>query len=176
MLNETRKKIIVNEITYWKKNRMLPEQYCNYLLALYTEGHLDDESEKEVRRKKFWNSQFLFFLLVPLNLFLIHFTELSITLQIPFSLFLALFGILFAFYYSKKGKSFQIPLLVSGLNILVSSAFFMAEIFPNNDEMLYIIIFLNCAVWLFTGWKFRLPSFLISGILAVVFVLAAIFI
>ena len=35
-MDENRKQIIINEIIYWKKNRMLPEHYCDFLLALYT--------------------------------------------------------------------------------------------------------------------------------------------
>ena len=33
-MDETRKQIIINEIHYWKKNHLLPEQYCDFLLAL----------------------------------------------------------------------------------------------------------------------------------------------
>ena len=37
-MNESRKQIIINEIGYWKKNQILPEQYCDFLLALYTKA------------------------------------------------------------------------------------------------------------------------------------------
>lgn len=36
-MNEKRK-IILKEIEYWRKNKVLPEQYCDFLTALYTEG------------------------------------------------------------------------------------------------------------------------------------------
>ncbi|MEK4065574.1 hypothetical protein [Peribacillus sp. FSL R5-0717] len=35
-MDEMRKKIIIQEINSWKESRMLPEQYCNYLLALWS--------------------------------------------------------------------------------------------------------------------------------------------
>ena len=51
-MNESRKQIIINEIIYWKKNRMLPEHYCDFLLALYTKGNgLQDQSQKSRLRK-----------------------------------------------------------------------------------------------------------------------------
>ena len=37
-MDENRKQIIIKEIGYWKNNKLLPEQYCDFLLALYTEG------------------------------------------------------------------------------------------------------------------------------------------
>lgn len=37
-MQDQRKKIIVNEIEHWRKNHLLPEHYCIFLLNLYTEG------------------------------------------------------------------------------------------------------------------------------------------
>ncbi|MCS0823668.1 hypothetical protein NX029_06770 [Cytobacillus firmus] len=47
-MDENRKKVIVNELLYWKKSRMLPDRYCDYLLALYTEG----SQPKEIKKHK----------------------------------------------------------------------------------------------------------------------------
>ncbi len=46
-MDETRKQIIINEIEYWKEHHLLPEQYCDFLLALYTEGNGIEKKEKE---------------------------------------------------------------------------------------------------------------------------------
>lgn len=37
-MTNPRKKIILNEILFWKQNKLLPEHYCDFLAALYTEG------------------------------------------------------------------------------------------------------------------------------------------
>src|SRR5690606_36010375 len=37
-MSNQRKQIIVNEITFWKQNKLLPEHYCDFLMTLYTEG------------------------------------------------------------------------------------------------------------------------------------------
>lgn len=37
-MEDQRKKIIVKEIEHWRKNHLLPEHYCIFLLNLYTEG------------------------------------------------------------------------------------------------------------------------------------------
>jgi hypothetical protein len=44
-LDDQRKKIIVAEIENWRKNHLLPEHYCIFLLNLYTEG--DPPAEKK---------------------------------------------------------------------------------------------------------------------------------
>ncbi|EAZ85106.1 hypothetical protein BB14905_22588 [Bacillus sp. B14905] len=45
MMTNPRKKIILNEILFWKQNKLLPEHYCDFLAALYTEGADIEELE-----------------------------------------------------------------------------------------------------------------------------------
>ncbi|MBY0122318.1 hypothetical protein [Bacillus sp. S/N-304-OC-R1] len=176
-MNETRKKIIINEIITWKNNRMLPEQYCNYLLALYTEGNSPEEiNEPSKSKKKYWKNHFLFLLLIPVTVFLIHFTELSITLQITFSILFVFAGILFTYYFSKKGILLQIPLIASALILLLSSVEFISKLFPGSLMFLYINVIVNCLLWLFTGWKFKFLSFSISGALGLLLIIISIFV
>ena len=33
-MSNQRKQIILNEITFWKKNKLLPERYCNFLMKV----------------------------------------------------------------------------------------------------------------------------------------------
>ncbi|MGE5702036.1 MAG: hypothetical protein ACM32O_05870 [Clostridia bacterium] len=42
-MDDQRKKIIVKEIEQWRKNHLLPEHYCIFLLNLYTEGERSNE-------------------------------------------------------------------------------------------------------------------------------------
>ena len=51
MMDPTRKKIILNEINFWKQNNMLPEHYCDYLIALYSEGENPEQLQiKDVKK------------------------------------------------------------------------------------------------------------------------------
>ena len=45
-MSNQRKQIILNEITFWKQNKLLPEHYCDFLMTLYTEG--EHEYEKQI--------------------------------------------------------------------------------------------------------------------------------
>ncbi|MBT2665504.1 hypothetical protein J7J00_08340 [Bacillus sp. ISL-4] len=51
-MDEMRKKIIIQEINSWKESRMLLEQYCNYLLALYCQGELPPSKSNKTESKK----------------------------------------------------------------------------------------------------------------------------
>lgn len=45
-MDENRKQTIIHEIKYWKTNHLLPTHYCDFLLALYTEGSGEVEEER----------------------------------------------------------------------------------------------------------------------------------
>ncbi|MGN7399679.1 hypothetical protein ACTHO0_07460 [Cytobacillus praedii] len=175
-MNENRKNIIVNEILSWKKARMLPEQYCDYLLALYTEGNQPEISKKGIKNGGFWKKHYLFILLIPLTLFLIHFTELSITLQMPLLILFVLTGIIFTIYFSRKGILLQIPIIVSALILLLTSVEFFSSVFPERPKFLYFNLIINCFLWLLCGWKLKQPAFTISGILGLILLIVYIFI
>ncbi|KQL20552.1 hypothetical protein ACFFHH_09625 [Cytobacillus solani] len=175
-MNENRKNIIVNEILSWKKARMLPEQYCDYLLALYTEGNQPEISKKGISRGGFWKNHYLFILLIPLTLFLIHFTELSITLQMPLFILFVLAGIIFTIYFSRKGLLLQIPMIVSALILLLTSVEFFSSVFPERPLFLYFNLVINCFLWLLCGWKLKQLAFAISGVLGLVLLIIYIFV
>ena len=46
-----RKQIILNEILFWKQNKLLPEHYCDFLMTLYSEGN-EFETEEKASHKK----------------------------------------------------------------------------------------------------------------------------
>ena len=46
-MENPKKQIILNEILFWKQNKLLPEQYCDFLLKLYTEG--EDIKQQEMQ-------------------------------------------------------------------------------------------------------------------------------
>ncbi len=175
-MNGTRKKIIINEISQWKKNHLLPEHYCDFLLALYTEGNQQEELKKEKKIQRIWKNQYLFLFLIPISLFFIHFTELPINLQMTFATIFVLAGIIYAIYYSRKGILLQLPLIASALILLFSSVEFVSRLHSENPIFLYFTLVINCVLWLVTGWRLKLLSFTISGVLGMILLLIYIFI
>ncbi|UFJ43139.1 hypothetical protein LOK74_11995 [Brevibacillus humidisoli] len=51
-MDAQRRKTIVDEINHWRKNQLLPEHYCIFLLNLYTEGELPPRPEITVSAKR----------------------------------------------------------------------------------------------------------------------------
>lgn len=176
-MDDQRKKTIINEIIYWKENRMLPEHYCNYLLSLYTEGNRTEEEKKVVANKKAfpWKINGILLMIIVAALFFIYFTELSLLWQMAIIFFLSGIGIIAAIYLFKRKMAFQVTLILSALLILIGSVELVSTLFTEKANYLYATVFANCLLWVLTGWKLKLIYFTISGIVGFVLLIASIF-
>ncbi|MBB6445998.1 hypothetical protein [Bacillus benzoevorans] len=167
-MDETRKQIIIKEIDYWKEHHLLPEQYCNFLLALYTEGNgIKNKRNKLSKNKK----QLLWLLVVPVFIFFLYFTELSLILQIAISIIFLFIGTYLTIYFTKQGFFYQIPLILTAIFVLLMSVEVVQKLFSNHIFSLYGILLCNCFIWLFSGIKLKLVYFTISGILGMILLL-----
>lgn len=171
VLHETRKQIIINEIVYWKQNHLLPEHYCDFLLALYTQGNgIQAKSTKKSFKKGLY-----FLLLIPVFIFLFYFTELSLILQIVFGVILFAGGIYLSYFLVKRGSLYQVPLIISAFILLFTSVELTLNIFSNTLIPLYTILSINCIIWLLTGWRFKQLYFMISGIIGLILIISSLF-
>jgi hypothetical protein len=169
-MNEIRKKIIMQEIKYWKQSKLLPEQYCDFLLTLYSGG---EERIEPVKKKSsvslhipLWIFTTIFFSILFVN----YFTEIPIGLQITLT---AIAIIIFGFFmvrYIKEALLFQLAMVCLALLILMESVNLADFIFPNNNGILYIILLVQCGIWCMVGHKLKLLYFLIAGIVGAVII------
>ncbi|MEK4230019.1 hypothetical protein [Solibacillus sp. FSL H8-0538] len=175
-MSNQKKQIIVNEIAFWKKNKLLPEHYCDFLLTLYTEGNQDQEEMKgnatqavkaqENRKSK---GRALIFPLVAIILLALLFTVKVVWLVAVIVGVAAFICLMTAFYFAKKNNvlapvlQLTSALLFLGLSVKVSASYF-----ENNDMVLYGLLALNCAMWLLSGLKMKLVYFTFSGGLGLV--------
>ncbi len=173
---EKRIDIVVKEIEFWKRNNMLPEQYCNYLLLLYTEGEnsVQMSETKDNNRAKF--QRFIFpVILILISLFVIYFTELSIVLQTTILASFVGFLVGLAIYYSKKQLSPALLLVAIAFILLIVSVNVAEKVFSESPFVTYMALFLNSFIWVFTGLRLKLIYFTLSGsfgiILLIVFIL-----
>lgn len=170
-MSNPRKQIIMNEITFWKKNKMLPEHYCDFLMTLYTEGNHSDEQikgnaslsikGKEQRKNKAltFGLPFAAFLLVVL-LFAIEIEGIVIAI-----VGLAAVASLVAALVMAKRKTVFIPVLqlTSALLFLGVSVKISATYFAGNNTALYGLLAMNCLMWVISGLKTKVLYFTISG-------------
>ncbi|RAK22422.1 hypothetical protein B0I26_102417 [Anoxybacillus vitaminiphilus] len=179
-MNEKRREIIVKEIQYWKRSRLLPEQYCDYLLALYTEGaaYQDEHrsSSKNNRSHLFRLSVIsMLCLLMPMTILVIYFTELSFVLQTV--IFLIFLTVCFCgmFLFARERKLIHIPLVSGALILFLASVQLSDFYFYNEKEIAGIVIFCNCLLWMFIGIRLKFLYFTVSGIVGVILLLLSFF-
>ena len=168
-----RKQIIINEITFWKQNKLLPEQYCDFLMTLYTEGtYQGDEPAGNAkhsikgreRRKGWW--MFLLFPAIAVALLFLLFTLDSMWLAGIPALLLAIASTAGAFYYIKKNELLAPVLYISGALLLFGlSVKLSLAYFPDNNTALYSALIGNSLFWLLSGWTMKLIYFTLSGAL-----------
>src|SRR5690625_2139447 len=96
-MSDERTNIIINEIYYWKQHKLLPETYCDYLLALYTKGSRDLNQEKKDENNKMeksieiiWN--FILGLLLMLTFVIILVNEIDQMWKITLLLVILIFS------------------------------------------------------------------------------------
>lgn len=177
-MNEKRREIIVREIEYWKRSRLLPEHYCDYLLALYTEGegtHSSLSSAHSGRGK--WTKIFfilLICLLLPSGILVIYFTELSFVLQM---LLLSLFVVicLIGLWKWQKEAFVHLPLISGAFLLFLASVRVSDYYFSNTTAALAVIVFLNCLLWIVVGVRFRFLYLTVSGVLGILLLVGSFF-
>lgn len=176
-----KKKIILNEILFWKQNKLLPDHYCDFLMTLYTEGN-ETELEEEIDSKNSIIAQekrFKFILLsittiVTVALLFVLFMASTLTwLVATVGGIFALLLMISAYRFAKK-KEMLSPILhiASALILFGISVKVGIEYFPGNQVVLYILLISNCLLWLFTGFKFKLMYFTVSGVIGLIVLVA----
>ncbi|MBY6267790.1 hypothetical protein [Parageobacillus thermoglucosidasius] len=170
-MDERRREIIVREIEYWKRSRLLPEQYCDYLLTLYTEGEYKKRPSDIVRIRHWGMIRFLLValicLLLPASVLVIYFTELSFVLQmLLLCLFFSICTVA-AWMWKGKGNIIHIPLISGALIFLIASIEIGEYYFPKQKAVTAAIVFMNCFVWIWIGKRFRFLYLLISGMIGI---------
>ncbi|KMJ60161.1 hypothetical protein AB685_04850 [Bacillus sp. LL01] len=153
-MNKQRKQTIVQEIEYWKKNRMLPEQYCDYLMALYTEGEGVDQPEKQKKKIFFILYACLIPLLIPITFLVIYFTEMPDHLQMVLVTFFILLSLIGYFTFRREHFLIHIPVIASALLILILSIKLL-ETDTFQLPATFIIITFQALIWFILGYLKR---------------------
>lgn len=177
-MNKERKQIVLKEIKYWKDHRLLPEQYCDFLLSLYTEG---SEKEQKVYERKSFSTKRLFsqlFMLylvlqLPFTYVVIYFTEMSIDLQMTLFTIFVMTSFISAFlFYRKKNLFLHVALVVGVLIFFLATVHIVSIVFSGAQVALLIIILINCVMWIGSGYILKLKYLIISGVAGAIILIA----
>ena len=170
-MDENRKKIIINEITFWKESRLLPEQYCDYLLAFYSEGKDESPSIKRSRKRIFNLLCALVISLVICALFVNYFTEIPALMQMGLYSFFLVSAAGCLYLLTKKGGAISIPMAAAAVILLLWTVRAWELYASGNEVYLYIGLLLNCLIWYMAGKKYKQAYFVIAAIMGTLAIL-----
>lgn len=178
-MDEYRKKIIIQEILYWKSSRMLPEQYCDYLLALYSEGEEIKQQYKKPVHSIVVIPYFVVAVIILLTLFFNYFTQIPYGLQISSSIFSMIALLIMAFFFSKRLWQYHVPFIGAAFLFLLGTVQAAEHFAPGRIGFLYFFLLCHSGIWIYIGKRLSMVYFTVAGYLGtgiIVYFLAKLYI
>ena len=170
----------MNEITFWKKNKLLPEHYCDFLMTLYSEGNNEQQGTGNVKKailkveKRKKRSIAVFFPIVAVLITLLLFTIQYEWVVIATAAIFAISCLAGSIYFAHKNKLLATMLqLATALSLLGVTLKVCTTYFAGNNEILYVLLLLNCILWLLSGVIMKIIYFTISGVLGIIVIVSA---
>src|SRR5690625_4949745 len=133
-MSNQRIEIIIKEINYWKEHKLLPDVYCDFLLALYTQGENDVDGSVYNGEKRLSLTSILQFIsqfiLLLLSVIVINMQNINLLFQMLF-LLLSFLGTLWLFKTLNKRQDILFHL--STVILLVH--FFLITVFLGDQYL-----------------------------------------
>jgi len=169
-MDAEKRKLIVKEIGYWRNNRLLPEQYCDFLLNLYLENPAErpvSQSGMLMRavRHSNWKIWFSITLLTAVFSYVfLNFTSFPLPMQIGCALLLV--GVCYGAAYvqrKKRGNAGYLPAGAGSLSLLLIGIFIIRQHQMEGPIPLIAHLVLCGIVWLFVGIAMRMSILHLFG-------------
>jgi len=173
-MTNPRKKIILNEILFWKQNKLLPEHYCDFLAALYAEGADVEELDPVHHKQAVLPSEKrkMYLLIVGISIAIIallsiYFTISSLTLILTVIVGIAALILFITAFRMAQKNNLLTPIfhLLAAVLLFSMSIRIYTTYFNGNNIALFCLIAANCGVWLWSGIKMKLLYYTVSGVL-----------
>ncbi|MFC0014853.1 MULTISPECIES: hypothetical protein [Allobacillus] len=177
-MKKDKNKIIIDEITSWKQNQLLPEKYCNFLLALYTYGEgveEDSKSNASMKRQLFIGLDLVFlFLLLPAYIVIAsHLSDQILAQFIVFSTFIFILGIHWYFFNKIQSIFTHVVIVLFFITMLVGSTLIVHE-WLGSGFWLNLLIVIQGLIWIAFGWVNKVYYLVISGFIGILLFFALI--
>lgn len=174
---DDKRKIIIREIEQWRKSKLLPEHYCDFLLNIYLE---DRSSQGKVSflgitpaaiKNSNWKIWVIIFgLIAVISLTALNFTAFNLPMQIGVSLlFLFVCYALGSLQRMNEPLRAQMLFGVASLFLLFIGVY-LFRLYHIYDSVLVVGFVVLCSlVWLLTGLLSRFILFQLCGWVVLVF-------
>jgi hypothetical protein len=178
-MDQDKRAIIIREIQYWKRNRLLPEHYCDFLLNLYGSGQAESGAARErsaVAAMRdggglLWIAATG--ILVTIAIFALNFNVFPLPLQMMASLLFVIS--LFIFGVKVASRSLPIAYLSLGagcLLMLIVGEWLLIDHVSGQPGWAIGYLAFCCLIWTIFGAWLRLAFLSFSGLTGMLFVYA----
>jgi hypothetical protein len=176
-MDQEKNKIIIHEIRKWRRSRLIPEQYCDFLLNLYGEGEQSSRGQwfefapalEAVRRGRgaFWTAAGAIALLIAFIVF--NFNSFHFLLQISIFGLSVIFLYLLGFLLSLKKKWLSNVCFAAASFLLLFLGEYMLRLYdayslPRAGGY-YVLC---CVVWMVLGWLSRQHILHFCGLMGII--------
>jgi hypothetical protein len=175
-LDAGKRKTIVYEIEYWRKNKLLPEHLCDFLLNLYLEDPANrPEKWGSVSSSSIRNSNWKVWLMIFGGIGLISFIALNFnSFQIPMQISISALIILLCYMIGSvsRTKNLTIAYLAFGLGslLLLNVGLFLLHKHDADIKLIVAYTVICSIIWMVTGMTARMPIFHFCGWLVLILI------
>lgn len=174
-MDAEKRKVIVREIHHWRRSKLLPEHYCDFLMNLYVdESTPKPASLMGVSASSVANSNWKIWLAImaviaALALSALNFNSFGLPMQIGISTLFVI--ICYGFAYRHYQKAPVVSYLLCGVSsiALLFVGLYLLDLHAVSSANAYVGYLAFCSsVWLFNGLVGRMAIFQICGWLGLV--------
>ncbi|WP_175615656.1 hypothetical protein [Piscibacillus halophilus] len=171
-----RKELIIKEIQYWKESKLLPAQYCDFLLMIYSHGEGLDHSNQKQQGRLWFYIDFLFLLLfIPISIYLILWMDISLFMSLALIVGVLAIAIIHVVYY-KRINSIVVHLpIILILLVGLTGTISLGKVLDLQLNY-YLIVFFHCLLWISLGFWNKWIYLMVSGLVGLLILLVNLFI
>lgn len=176
---DEKKKIIVREIEHWRRSKLLPEHYCDFLLNIYDVEQDQDKKERGsvfgVTPSKIRNSNWKIWVLGLLSIIALSFTALNFNaFELPMQIGISIIFLAGCYGWGgskleKEPMAAQILIGMASLFLLFIGVYLLRLHGVQASVPVVAYVALCSVVWILTGLLARLALFQLCGWVSLVF-------
>ncbi|WP_152392163.1 hypothetical protein [Paenibacillus guangzhouensis] len=164
-----KRKIIVREIHHWRESRLLPDQYCDFLLNLY-QDHPDEQSSGSASKSSSWfradrvmqwswKRWLLGIVIFSLICFVVlHFKGFQPAMQIFTGILFIVCCYGFGAKIKRKNQTTGLMLIGVGSMTMITVGMLLLRWHQVDNELSVVSLVIGCSIiWLLIGIFLRVP-------------------
>ena len=178
-----RRTIIVREIEHWRRSKLLPDQYCDFLLNLYADPEIAPKSKSvnplfgraartiSDATGKQWLMTIAIFTLI--SVVVLYFNVFHPVMQITFIVGFSFLLLWYGQRVIKRNESIGLVSIGTGHLIFFLGCIYMLHLYELNEWYYTVIAILTCSIlWIYYGIKKNFNFLHLTGWLAFLFAYA----